>query len=150
VTGRNTQQDAIRLVNLTPHRLVVIAGIDATTPRAPDGPSARIEELRGAPAILNTDLGPLPVVPVTYADRIVNLPDPALGVRYVVSRVTAIAAATRDDVLFPLDEVRDADGAIVGCRSLGCFVPPESPRGDDQGAFHGRESADEAVHPGGS
>ena len=60
--------------------------------------------------------------------KLVNLtthaPGAQPGIVYVVSRVTASAMRGRDDLVFPLDEVRDRSGVIAGCRTLGRFAAP--------------------------
>lgn len=112
----------VRLVNLTPHPLVLVGPMGPYARRDPDGPPARVAEIRSSAVGADTDLGTIPLISLTYAEHIDDLPDPEPGVRYVVSRVTAAAlAGHRDDLLFPLDEVRDERGAIVGCRALGLF-----------------------------
>jgi len=58
---------------------------------------------------------------MTYADSIENLPERQPDTWYVVSRLTAQARPDRDDLLFPLDEVRDEQNVIVGCRALGRY-----------------------------
>ena len=116
----------VRIVNLTPHALVVFDDDGPRVEKAPDGPPARVEEVRSAVAVLQTDLGELPLVDVAYADHFSGLPDPEPGIRYLVSRVTAAALiGRRDDLLFPVDEVRDERGAPIGCRALGRFCPPQ-------------------------
>lgn len=116
----------LRIINLTPHQLVVFDDHRPRVDKAPDGPPARVTEVRSGVVVTPTDLGELPLVDVAYADEVSGLPDPQPGVRYVVSRVTAAALiGRRDDLLFPVDEVRDERGAPIGCRALGRFCPPQ-------------------------
>lgn len=109
--------DVLQLVNLTPHPFV-LAGIDQPGPLAPGGPPARVVDVRSDPRLVPTHLGEVPVCEVSPGE-VVDLPEPVKGTLWVVSRVTALAATGRDDVVFPLDEVRDADGRVVACRVLG-------------------------------
>lgn len=115
----------LRILNLTPHHLVVFDEHDEPhVDRAPDGPPARVEEVRSGVVATSTELGELPFVDVAYAEDVTGLPTPQPDVRYVVSRVTAAALiGRRDDLLFPVDEVRDERGTPIGCRALGRFVP---------------------------
>lgn len=116
----------VRLVNLTPHLLNL--NIDAATviTQPPDGPPARVQEVRGEPEIVAGEFGSVPVIDVSYAAHVAGLPDPREGVLLVVSRLTAAAVPDRDDLVFPLDEVRNDKGDVVGCRALGRFRRPEA------------------------
>ena len=116
-----TGPSPVRLVNLTQHDVVLYDDTDQVVLRVPvSGRFARLGERRTGGAALPSPAGPLPVVVIGYDERIVGLPDPETGVAFVVSRITA-AARPRADVYFQLDEVRDSDGRIVGCRALGQF-----------------------------
>ena len=55
--------------------------------------------------------------------RLVDLPAPRAGTRYVVSRVTALAAQDRGDLVFPFGEVGDNRGRVTGARGLASFGP---------------------------
>ncbi|MBK8468418.1 MAG: hypothetical protein IPL45_01110 [Actinomycetales bacterium] len=81
---------------------------------------ARIVEEVAAPSALGTDQGPVPVRTVSYAGGVAGLPEKVSGTAYLVSRVLA-AAVPRDDLYFPLDEVRDDSGGTIRCRALGQF-----------------------------
>lgn len=115
----------LHVLNLTPHHLVVFnEHNEPFVDRAPDGPPARVEEVRSGVVATPTDLGELPFLDVAYADEVSGLPAPQPDVRYLVSRVTAAALiGRRDDLLFPVDEVRNEQGMPIGCRALGRFVP---------------------------
>lgn len=116
---------ALRLVNLTEHDVVVYGAADQVLLHLPvSGAVARVSERRhGRPPIPST-AGPIPAFVVGYAEQVDGLPDPEPGLVYVVSRITA-AACPRADVLFPLDEVRNPRGHIIGCRALGQFKDGE-------------------------
>jgi hypothetical protein len=97
------------LVNLTPHAIVIAGGV--TLP--PSGAVARC-------STLNTPAGEhagVPLSRVTYG-AVEGLPAPAEGVLYVVSGLVRAAVPLRLDVASPGDLVRDASGAVVGCRGL--------------------------------
>lgn len=86
----------------------------------PSGQVARIAErvLRdGAPHPMRVaEDVEVDVFEVEYT-HVLDLPDAQVGVRYVVSLPTALAAR-RPDLLVPWRQVRNAKGTIVGCRGL--------------------------------
>lgn len=105
-----------RLVNLTPHDLVVFAG-DREILRIPTSQDVlRLEELQTAvsPTLIQGHL--VEIVTIEYGAPDTSLPASEPAVFYVVSRIAANALRARRDVLFPLDDVRDERGAIIGCR----------------------------------
>lgn len=131
----------MKLINLTPHCLnliidevgsqivIPVAGIPARVSTE----SERVEQImlpvcpvdhpvEGSypePGLESGGYYPIPVVKITWGE-IENLPDPAEGVRYIVSRIVADAAKAqgRTDCLVPDTVVRDDKGIILGCRSL--------------------------------
>ncbi len=110
------------LINMTPHDVVVLDENGAEVLRvAPQEQPARLVEVRGATTTLRCRDTNVPVVGLGYLDVVLNLPDPKDGVKYIVSRVTAQGIPPRDDLLFPIDEVRDAANQIIGCRAFGSF-----------------------------
>jgi len=60
-------------------------------------------------------------VPVnqTRFGEVFDLPDPQPDTIFVVSALVAQAVPDREDVFFPDDIVRDANGNVIGCRALG-------------------------------
>lgn len=48
-----------------------------------------------------------------------GLPEPMEGIYYIVSQLVKSALPHRKDLLVPADVVRDANGNILGCKSLG-------------------------------
>jgi hypothetical protein len=62
----------------------------------------------------------VPVVRVEYG-AVSDLPDPAEGTYLIVSLLVAMARPDRHDLLVPVELVRDATGAIAGCRALARF-----------------------------
>lgn len=115
----NPSVASYRIVNLTPHPLVVLDGGDIVLEVPPTGNVCRINEIRDPPIEVGADGSVVPVVNLRYSAEINGLPRPSLGVLYLVSRVAAAAIRGRDDIVFPLDEVRDERLRIIGCRALG-------------------------------
>ena len=106
--------EAIQLVNLTPHAITLmpVGGVTSTTIE-PSGQVARVED----------DITPIgtlyhATVSCVSPGRVVGLPDPAPNTLYLVSRITAMALPERRDLVFPLGEVRDGSGRILGVRGV--------------------------------
>lgn len=129
-----TERDSIaghaELENLTPHEVTVMANGTAFASWPTTGVFARLDEDVSAPVPLETDQGFIPVSQVRYAETVDGLPQQVSGTAYLVSRVLA-AAVPRDDLYFPLGEVRDVTGRIIGCRALGQFDHHHSMEADD-------------------
>ncbi|PZS33524.1 MAG: hypothetical protein DLM58_07490 [Pseudonocardiales bacterium] len=115
-----TRPDVARLVNLTPHHVAVGTGLAAVS-FPPDGLSARLEIAEYASVVVATAATPVSAVDCSYTGVVVDLPVAVDGTGFIVSQVTA-ARASRADLYFPLGEIRDSAGRIVGCRTLGHFV----------------------------
>lgn len=112
--------DAVVVTNLTTHPISVLEGAKTLASYPVSGQVARVREVVTDTGDLVTDRGTVPTTSVAYADDVEGLHDPADGTAYLVSRVVA-AAVSRDDLLFPGDEVRNSLGQIVGCTSLARF-----------------------------
>lgn len=130
------------LINLTPHPIRIytqevpstLTDIDEglLTIIPPSGQVARLgteDEPRGVSytgvgvRYETAEFGPV-IVPL---DRLVfttvhGLPAKRVGVLLIVPLVTALAvqseAPHRDDLLVPYEQVRNAEGTVVGCRTL--------------------------------
>lgn len=96
-------------VNLTPHAIVIVGG--PTLP--PSGALARCAT-KSVPA---GEFGGVALSTTAYG-AVEGLPEPAEGVLYVVSALVRAAVPHRADVASPGDLVRDAAGAVIGCRGL--------------------------------
>ncbi len=77
----------------------------------------------------------IPLVALEYSE-VVGLPDPAPGIYYVVSTMTARAAAmhgrTTHDLLLTARLVRDNGGRIIGCCAFSQFNPGHSRKTTDK------------------
>lgn len=106
--------NSVRLVNLTPHRVTVIN----------DGNEVMTIEASGVVARCKTDtviVGSINGVPITrtvFGD-VEGLPEASTGVFYIVSAIVKNARPDRSDLLVPVGVVKDDEGRIVGCTSLG-------------------------------
>lgn len=97
----NVNLNNLDIINLTPHSISFV-GDDGSTiiTIEPCGSLARVSaSTEKTGAVING-------IPVT---RTV----------YVVSSIVAARCPDRDDVFIPNESVRDSEGRIVGCKSLG-------------------------------
>lgn len=119
----------MKLVNLTPHPVKIYSedtpdrvenpddGVVLTL--EPSGTLARLSEaVTGEDTVVTEEGVEIPISLVSYAE-IEGLPEPQQGVFYVVPLMTALAAAGRQDLLVPYEQVRNLEGTVVGCRRLG-------------------------------
>jgi hypothetical protein len=138
VVGESTERGeaepppAELLVNLTEHDVVLASrqvreGTDAQASVCipPDGRYARVDDgaARQRDYLLDTRSGVVRVTRLSRSRRLVDLPPPRPRTRYVVSRVTALAARDRADLVFPFGEIRDEAGRVAGARGLASFQP---------------------------
>lgn len=121
--------DSMRLVNLTPHPIVLrSATLGTRYTIAPTLPTPRAGEVRDRTDEINVEVLPTDDKPAGFQfpvtvnnlrlGRVENLPDPRPGVLLIVSRVIAEALPDRTDLVIPDEMIRDDQGRIVGCRAL--------------------------------
>ena len=105
------------IINKTPHpiHLVDAAGnVLRTFPACPKEELIRLD----AKTVACGELDGVPTSRTEFGDP-TGLPDFAEGVYYVVSQLVKSAKTDRSDLLVPAEVARDANGQIIGCRSLG-------------------------------
>jgi hypothetical protein len=129
------QPMAEHLVNLTEHKIVLHAQLHTAdgnepglaTPSVvripPDGRLARVddEQARLDEDWLRAASEKVRLTKLRRSGKTVGLPVAQPGTRYVVSRLTALAARGRRDLVFPLAEIRDGDGHVVAAQGLGTY-----------------------------
>jgi hypothetical protein len=108
-------------VNLTPHPVTIFGDDDTEVTTIPtSGMVARLTET--ATETETGSIDGIASVAVTLG-AVDGLPDPTDGVIYIVSMPLLMgmraSGNTRMDVRYPYGQVRDAEGRIMGCRSLG-------------------------------
>lgn len=109
------------LINLTPHDVNLFT-TELVIPRY--GVPARVLDVPTSMQMMLHRNDEIPILDVAGPGNIKDLPEPSEGKIYIVSRVTALASPERSDLVFPMYELRDSDGGIVGCRALGrCHNP---------------------------
>jgi len=101
------------LINLTPHVLNVRLASGELVALPPSGEIARVEQRldHAGYSIDGADIY------VRTFGAVIGLPDPRMGVNFIVSAIVA-QAAPRGDVLSPGELIRDATGQPVGCKGL--------------------------------
>jgi hypothetical protein len=116
----NQKQANLKLVNLTPHEIVVYQGDNVVLRIPPSGRVARVVAKEEIVGVVNG----VPLVRTVYGE-IQGLPDPQPGTIYIVSLLVLQALqGRRNDVVAPntgptpLGAVRDAQGRIIGVRSF--------------------------------
>lgn len=116
----------VDVVNLTPHEIDIIVD-DVTIVIPPSGTVARVN---GRTSVCDWFQGTLddgeticiPLTNTSYNEGdVINLPNPADRKIYIVSALTAQHCRNlgRSDLFIPTGAVRDSNGKIIGCRSLG-------------------------------
>ena len=104
-----------QVINLTPHSITFCdpEGKPVRTV-APSGTLARVSSRTK----VTGELAGIPVTETIY-DDVVGLPEEKEDTIYLVSSLVAQRVPERKDVFIPSESVRDAEGRIVGCKSLG-------------------------------
>lgn len=107
---------AVRFVNLTPHDIVFVGSENETLLVVkPEGVVAR---LTAATVDTGVSYNGIPVTCTEYG-AVQGLPQPEENTIFIVSSLVAQQCRDRSDVFIPSESVRDENGRIVGCRSLG-------------------------------
>lgn len=103
-----------KLVNLTPHPITLILPSGESMVIEPSGLLARVS----AHTEVCGGIGVIPITRTVYGD-IEGLPEPNNKEIYIVSSLVAQRCPDRDDIFIPNESVRDEQGRIIGCKSLG-------------------------------
>lgn len=115
--GGRPKHCKMKIVNLTPHDIVVqrTDGSFITIPR--DGTVARVETREAGSTTIQTEFGDF-TVSVKVCGPIVGLPTSADNTLFVVSKMVADWAPGRNDILTPGELIRDDKGVVVGCKGF--------------------------------
>lgn len=131
-------QPDVPIVNLTAHDVMLDVQVgpppeDGEIPAIlpvrlpPAGRIARVAERDAESVSLHAESGVVRRVTMPRSRSVSGLPDRVPGVVYLVSRLTAHAARSRPDLVFPHAERRDQDGAILGVQAVGSYLSRWSP-----------------------
>ena len=103
------------IINKTPHPVMMVDRSDYVYKTfQPDITSIRLKSYV-------EQLGTIQDVPIsrTVFGEPEGLPEEEVGTLYIVSQLVKTALSYRNDLLVPAEVVRDQNGNIIGCRSLG-------------------------------
>jgi hypothetical protein len=100
-------------INLTPHLVHLVNGDNKLVAEFPAD--------EAGPARLKAETVPFPgtIFSRTVYGQPTGLPEPTPGIWLIVSQIVFSALPERKDLCVPAEVVRDATGAIIGCRSFG-------------------------------
>jgi hypothetical protein len=103
------------IFNLTPHDITILNNSGQITQIIP--PSGDVARL-SVKTVADMPLGKIRTTKTVFGD-VVGLPDFKENVFFVVSQLVKNAMPQRTDLLVPAEVLRDTDGNIIGCKSLG-------------------------------
>ena len=108
-----------RLVNLTPHE-VVIHHYHYMTTVATSGTIARVAQTTWAVRTAWDAMSGTQCIPIVRSEYgpVEGLPEPVEDTIYIVSSMVRLALPTRSDIASPANLVRDEAGKIIGCKGL--------------------------------
>ena len=104
----------MNFINLTPHAIKFFKPDGSTVEIPASGQLARLT----TQTIQTDNIDGIPVTETVYGE-VEGLPAPTEGNVYIVSSLVAQRVPDRTDVFIPAESVRDDQGRIVGCKSLG-------------------------------
>lgn len=111
----------MRLVNLTPHAVNIVDtdGNEILTIASQGLARCKTETITIGTIDVDTPNGTITIPETsTKFGEVVGLPEPEDNTLYIVSRVI-VDATGRNDLRIPNETVRDHDGRICGCLSIG-------------------------------
>lgn len=104
-----------QIINMTPHPIHIVDADGNLVKTYPKGDSLiRLSASTVAVGMIDG----VPTSKTVFSDP-VGLPDFSDGTWYIVSQLVKSALPERTDLLVPAEMVRDANGNILGCKSLG-------------------------------
>jgi len=107
-----------RIINLTPHPVILVFDDGSTYEVPASGRIARVETVQEVTGYITINEKQFPIMRQKYGE-VKGLPEAQEGVLYVVSNVVAQAlGGKRPDVVVPADFVRDEQGRIIGCKAF--------------------------------
>ena len=102
------------ILNFTPHDINIVGADGEVVQTIPSSGLVRLATTTASAGMVDG----IPLTKTVFGDP-EGLPEIADGTYYIVSSIVKAALPDRADLLVPSEMVRDADGRIIGCRSLG-------------------------------
>jgi hypothetical protein len=109
--------DTVKIVNCTPHPVVVCGEGYQRTVIQPSGIVARIAAKQKEVAAISVNGISVPIYSTEYG-QVEGLPDPSPNTFYIVARLVLQACPNRKDLIAPGELVRDANGTVIGCKGF--------------------------------
>lgn len=103
----------MRIINLTPHAINFITA-DGNVTVEPSGLVARLS----TETVITGEINGIPITETKFG-KIEGLPKSCEDTVFIVSSLVAGRCKNRYDIFIPNESVRDENGRIIGCRSLG-------------------------------
>lgn len=100
--------------NYTPHPVMIVDSLGTVTHTFPSEGLIRLQ----ATTVADEPIAGIPTSYTAFGEP-QGLPPFEEGTYYIVSQLVKSALPERADLLVPAEVVRDEQGNIVGCRSLG-------------------------------
>lgn len=108
-----------KIINCTPHPITMCDAEGKIFHTFPKGEIVPRLSVKTVPAEELIDHGINIPTTLTQFGEVENLPDFKAGIFLIVSQLVKSACPNRNDLLVPAEVVRDKDGNIIGCKSLG-------------------------------
>ena len=102
------------IVNMTPHPVMIIDQTGNVVRRFESAGQIRL----ASQTVTREAIEGIPTTSTVFGQA-VGLPEATAGTYYIVSQLVKSAMPERSDLLVPAEVVRDSDGRIIGCQSLG-------------------------------
>ena len=103
----------MKIVNLTPHEITFVRE-SGNIAIPPSGDLARVSQKTE----ITGEIEGIPTTKTVYSE-VEGLPKPKEDTIFIVSSLVASRVPERLDVFIPNESVRDEQGRIIGCKSLG-------------------------------
>ena len=105
----------MEIINMTPHSVNILDEENKEITTIPA--SGKLIRLKSK-VVKDGEIKGIPISKTIFGDP-EGLPESKAGTYYIVSQLVKSACCDRPDLLVPAEVVRNLNGNIIGCRSLG-------------------------------
>jgi len=106
----------MNLVNMTPHSISIVDENNSVIKIIPT--SGNLIRLKSSTVDSGLSVDGVKITKTAFGEP-EGLPGEQDGTYYIVSQIVKTALPNRKDLLVPAEMVRDTEGNIIGCKSLG-------------------------------